>query len=914
MAVIRSRLPARLIITLGGLFLLTLIVHFAGIALLRYYVEKELHPALPRGTYIGEVHLNLFSGRLEIEDFQLRREGELRMRFGSLLLDVSPWRLLTGRLHVEDARLANGYLRVDRLEDGAFDLGLPPFGDAAPAEADAAPAPFSLAAAVLERVTLEYHDGDLASVLYVDNIKVGAYSARAAQQEVPLEWALHWDGRSIAGHAGIRLDQGQVAAEGDIETELLDLGRAQLLARLEPVIEGEAALQGGFSWQPPRLSLPGSLHAPRLAYGIAGRQVTILGLQAPDFTLELSTAPTLVVELALRKGTRVEQAETLVGDQAITASGAELEATLRYADADQLELRDAQARFAQVAWQMGGRRAGVADLGFSGQVVQRLGGEDPFPSLNASLSAARIEYRDPDAATELRFDTLALDRVTLAPSDVGGTRRLAANLTLGDGRLIQGDVTVDWASVGAVLSGALGDAGPQLATDLELLGLDVATPAFVAGPLEIARVAATALEIGEQTRFTHLRLQDIRLPAEPAETGLQVAAVDLADGIYAPASGVDVGEIAIDALQTGVIRDKQGAWRHVLSNGRPAAGTATPDDGGTSAPGGDLGWKIGGVRVTGDSHVTVADTLNPEMKALRCQVERVHIGALSSTAPDVDTPFDIALRPDQYSEFVITGKVRPLADRFYLDAEGHLQGFGLTSVNGLVANDLGHRFLEGQLDDEFHISIANDHLEMGNALGIAGVGVEELPGKEGPPLGMAIALLEDRDGNIKLDVPVSGNLADPQFRVLGALNPIITKAVAGTAALAIQPLGSVLLVGGLVADQALKVTFAPAPFDPDSTELNPAAQKYLGQLAAKLAEKPKLALRVCGVVVDAERKRDKKGDYLDQEADLLAMAQQRADAVRAYLASKGAGRKQLRACRPGLDPDKAASPRVDIKF
>jgi len=911
MPAIRSKLAARLIMTFGGLFLLMLIVHLVGIALLRYFVERELHPALPKGTYIGEVHLNLLSGRLEVEDFQLRKEGELRMRFGRLLLDVSPWRLLTGRLHVEDARLSNGYLRVDRLADGAFDLGLPPFGDQAPAEADAEPAPFSLAAARLERVTLEYHDGDLASLIYIDNLEVGAYSARAAQQEVPIAWALHWDGRSIAGHAGVSLDRGQVAASGDLETGLLDLGRAQRLARLEPVIEGEAGLRGGFTWQPPRLSLPGSLRAPWLAYGIAGRKVRVGSLHAPDISLELSTAPTLVLDL-LGKGVTVDDLETAVGDQVITAGALQLTGRLRYADADQLELRDAQARVAQLAWQMGGRQVSASDLAIAGQVVQRLGGEDPFPSLNASLSAASLAYRDQDAATELQLNSLALDQVTLAPSDAEGTRRLAGTVALGDGRLTQGDATVDWVSVAATLSGAVADPGVHLATDLEVRGLGVATPALAAGPLKIAEVSATALDVGEETRFSRLRLQDIRLPAEREQTALRVAAVDLADGRYAPAAGVGIGEIVIDGLQTGVIRDKQGVWRHVLSGG-PPAGTAPQGDG-EAAKGGDLAWKIGGIRVTGDSHLTVADTLNPDMKALRYQVDRVEIGALSSTAPDTDTPFDIVLRPDAYSEFAIAGKVRPLADKLHLDAEGHLQGFGLTSVNGLVADDLGHRFLQGQLDDEFRITIANDRLEMGNTLGIAGVGVEELPGKEGPPLGMAIALLEDRDGNIKLEVPVSGNLGDPQFRVLGALNPIIMKAVAGTAALAIQPLGSVLLVGGLVADQALKVTFAPALFDPGSTQPNPAAQKYLGQLAAKLAEKPKLAVRLCGVVVDAERSRDKKGEYLDQEADLLAMAQQRADAARAYLASKGADRKQLRACRPTLDPDKAASPRVDIKF
>jgi len=203
---------------------------------------------------------------------------------------------------------------------------------------------------------------------------------------------------------------------------------------------------------------------------------------------------------------------------------------------------------------------------------------------------------------------------------------------------------------------------------------------------------------------------------------------------------------------------------------------------------------------------------------------------------------------------------------------------------------------------------------MQNTLALARAQVEQLPDKEGPPLGTAIALLEDRDGNIKLDVPIAGDLTDPKFRVLGALNPVIMKAVAGTAALAVQPLGSVLLVGGLLANQALKVTFEPVVFEAGASAPGGAGEKYLVQLAGKLKERPKLGLRFCGVVVETERKKDKKGAYLDSEADMLALAQRRADAVRAFLEQQGVGKQQLRLCRPSLDTAAAGQPRVEIRL
>jgi hypothetical protein len=343
------------------------------------------------------------------------------------------------------------------------------------------------------------------------------------------------------------------------------------------------------------------------------------------------------------------------------------------------------------------------------------------------------------------------------------------------------------------------------------------------------------------------------------------------------------------------------------------AGTEAAADAGAGASGGALPWRIGGVRITGVSQVMIADQLNPDSTAPRFAIEQFEVGELASTAPEADTAFEIVLRPDEYSEFVFEGVARPLS-QLHLNAQGRLHGFAMKAFNGLVADDLGHRFLDGQLDNDFTIKIDRNQLEMSNDLLLASLDAEALPDKDGPPLTTAIALLTDRDGNIKLEVPVAGDLTDPDFRVMGALDPIIMKAVAGAAALAIQPLGSALLVGTLVADQALKVRFNPVPFAAGATALDAEAQKYLEQLAGKLKEKPKLGLKVCGVAVVAERKRDKRGDLVDSEDDLLALAQQRAEAAGAYLEQQGVGAKQVRACRPAYDAEADGVPRVEIRL
>ena len=908
-----SRLPARLVVVLTSLFLLLLAIHFAGVALTRYLVEENLHPALPRGTSIGEVHLNLITGVLEVEDFRLQRDDELWIRAGRATLDISPWRLLAGRLHIETLDVANAYLRVDRLPgDDGFDFGLPPFGNDEPVDDTGEPMALTLDGATIERFAIEYRDGELTSVFYIDSFEVGAYSLIAQQQTTKVNWRIHWDGRLLAGEAEIDFDGGQVAVDGQLQTDPLDLAQALRLARLSESTRGELAYDGAFSWQSSTLALTGGLRVPSLAYADNGQQLELDVLELPAFALSLQTGPVMNADLALEQPLRVAGLRWQAAEQGAEGKGLVFSSRLSFSLGGELVLNATELVADQLAWHDSARALALTALELEGNVQQALAGG--LPRLAADAKAGSLSLRDEGADLELAIDGVRVDGLRLAEVENDAQQRnLSGRVGLAQSRLVSGDARLASDNIELAAEGLLAVDETRIGGDLALSGLTVEHP-VLGQPLQLNELVTEGLELGEQTRFAALRLEGLDLASTSPETALTVGSIRLGQGSYSARHGVAIDEIVIDSLQTGVLRDREGIWRHVMSDGSVAPSTAeqaATTDVEKSEP---VAWRIGSLQVTGDSHVTAADYLNPDMSKPRFAIERLRVGALSSAAPDTDTSFGVTLRPDRFSEFAIDGVVRPLADDFYIKAKGHLQGYGLSMVNGLIANDLGHRFLNGQLDNDFDISIESDRLSMSNALRLIEVEVEALEGQDGPPLATAIALLEDRDGNIKLDVPVDGNLDDPDFRVLGALNPIIMKAVAGTAALAIQPLGSVLLVGGLLADQALKVTFEPALFDAGSIALNPSARDYLGQLSGKLAEKPKLAVRLCGVVVDGERKKDKQGAYLDQEPELLQLAQRRADSVRTYMREQGAGKQQLRTCRPALDNAADGEPRVDIKF
>ena len=66
-----SRTLPLLVWIVTGLAFLILLVHLFAGAVLRYQLEVLLHPQEGRGTYLGDVHLNLFTGLLSVEGVEV---------------------------------------------------------------------------------------------------------------------------------------------------------------------------------------------------------------------------------------------------------------------------------------------------------------------------------------------------------------------------------------------------------------------------------------------------------------------------------------------------------------------------------------------------------------------------------------------------------------------------------------------------------------------------------------------------------------------------------------------------------------------------------------------------------------------------------------------------------------------------
>jgi len=209
-----------------------------------------------------------------------------------------------------------------------------------------------------------------------------------------------------------------------------------------------------------------------------------------------------------------------------------------------------------------------------------------------------------------------------------------------------------------------------------------------------------------------------------------------------------------------------------------------------------------------------------------------------SSNPSSHAKVELKGKVDRYAPVHIWGETNPLAATAYSDIKMNFKGVELTSATPYSGHFAGYKIEKGKLSVDIDYKIENrqltaahkfviDQLELGERV--------ESPDAVHLPLKIAVALLKDRNGVIDIDLPVTGSLDDPQFRI----GPLIWKAVLNLLAkVATAPFAMLghLFGGG---EQMNYIDFQPG-----SAVLDASEHDKLVALVKALKEKDKLELDV----------------------------------------------------------------------
>ena len=206
-------------------------------------------------------------------------------------------------------------------------------------------------------------------------------------------------------------------------------------------------------------------------------------------------------------------------------------------------------------------------------------------------------------------------------------------------------------------------------------------------------------------------------------------------------------------------------------------------------------------------------------------------------------------RAEGTASLQITGKLNPLATPLALDIEGRVRDLELPPLSPYTIKYTGHGIERGKLSlDVAYTVLPNGQLTARNQLTLNQLTFGE-PVAGAPaslPVKLATALLADRHGVIDLNLPISGSLNDPEFK----LAPIVFKIIGNIIVKAITSPFSLLtgMLGGSDAD------LSHIAFVPGTARFDPASTARLERVAKALTDKPGLTLTVVGTAsLEAER-------------------------------------------------------------
>jgi uncharacterized protein involved in outer membrane biogenesis len=226
-------------------------------------------------------------------------------------------------------------------------------------------------------------------------------------------------------------------------------------------------------------------------------------------------------------------------------------------------------------------------------------------------------------------------------------------------------------------------------------------------------------------------------------------------------------------------------------------------------------------------------------------------GRVSGLSAEQNTTADVELRAklNEYAPLEITGRINPLREDLFVDLKARIKDLDLSPATPYSGKYTGYTVEKGKLSYEAKYSIEKGKLDSLNSLFIDqfnfGDRVES-PDATKLPVRLAVALLKDRRGEIKLELPVTGSLDDPKFSVWRIVLKIIVNLVSKAATSPFALLGAAFGGGE---------ELSYAEFDYGRTEIPEQAMKKLDTVAKALRDRPSLKMDIEGHV-DPERDKD----------------------------------------------------------
>lgn len=203
----------------------------------------------------------------------------------------------------------------------------------------------------------------------------------------------------------------------------------------------------------------------------------------------------------------------------------------------------------------------------------------------------------------------------------------------------------------------------------------------------------------------------------------------------------------------------------------------------------------------------------------------------------------------------IRGDLGAIGAPLYLDLVGEIRDLKLPIVNPYSDQTMAWLIHQGNLKYKFNLKIENDQITAMNEVLVEKLRVarssrpdDNVKARLGLPLGLIVALIKDGNGNIVVKVPVSGSLKDPTFDLSETIWSAIKNVLVNVLASPFRLIGRMFSSEEKLEEPKVN----PVTFPPGSAVLSSSMEQHLLRVADFMRQMPYIALTLHPVVVPGD--------------------------------------------------------------
>ena len=203
----------------------------------------------------------------------------------------------------------------------------------------------------------------------------------------------------------------------------------------------------------------------------------------------------------------------------------------------------------------------------------------------------------------------------------------------------------------------------------------------------------------------------------------------------------------------------------------------------------------------------------------------------------------------------VRGEMAAIGAPTYVNMTTELNKLALPSANPYVDGAIAWIIRRGQLTAKLESKIDKDQLDLKNDILIGNLRVapsrpsDEVKKRIGLPLGLIVALIKDGDGNIHVNVPISGTLTDKQFDFSDAIWTAVKNVIVNVLKAPFRAIGGLFTSGD---DKIEEIKVDPVVFAAGSAVLGPELERQTVRVGDFLRRAPYVGLTLSSVTTPAD--------------------------------------------------------------